>query len=118
MVSCVNPFSFSSLFLCSIHFHLKCMQEHVCTTLVLHLAVVGKFRIIKVYYENLLCTLFIYPPVFIWPCCSHMLVCFVTGSLKEAQVRAWKDPAWKHNCGYGPWWNERDDWNALGNIPT
>lgn len=67
----------------------------------------------------------------------------VAGSLKETKVRAWKGPAWKHNCGHGrhiifeqpcvvywglilnniftspgPWWDERDDWNALGNIFT
>jgi hypothetical protein len=23
-----------------------------------------------------------------------------------------------NNVPAGPWWNERDDWNALGNIPT
>jgi len=40
------------------------------------------------------------------------------GPLKETKVGAWKGPAWKHYCGHGPWWDERDDWNALGNIFT
>ncbi|CAN6214248.1 unnamed protein product, partial [Urochloa humidicola] len=26
--------------------------------------------------------------------------------------------AWKHNCGYDPWWNERGNFNALGNVTT